>query len=79
MDDADIADLRAEAEDNLRRRLADARARALAAQLPITHCTDCGEELSAVRQDFRAERCVDCQIEFDRLRALQARLGGRHG
>lgn len=59
------------------------RAHALAAierqrarQTGLPECRECGEEISALRQDLGAELCIDCQTDAE-SRATQMVGRGR--
>ena len=75
MDIIDVAQQRQ--QDEIDHALA-AASRARQAELPIrTHCVvaSCGEPISPVRQQMRAQRCIDCQRDAEHVRKSWARGG----
>jgi len=66
MDDADITQAREEKQfllDQIEKRNRDADREFLK---PEANCYDCGDALTALRQEIRAARCYDCQVAIEK-------------
>lgn len=71
MDIADEAQQHIDAEEAMQRLHAGRKAPAKV----FTHCIDCEGELTPVRLNINACRCIDCQVEFERIETLAKRNG----